>query len=232
MRNLGLFIALTSFVWVGTARAQVEKTTADSTATSEPAAVAPASGAESAPALVAAAPASKMQVGIAFLPMLMGSMGRGPSGDDSWDDMSPAYGVGLSFGYNVVAGLSVGVAPQVLFHVKPKANSDSAKEYDLVARIAYAYAVIPKLSVVAELLPGYSIISLPDSMTYLGDKPPKPKGLVLGAGAGAAYDISDLLFVNLGIGYQMGFQKMTVGSSDMDVKTKFLRIAVGGGVKF
>jgi hypothetical protein len=164
--------------------------------------------------------------------MLLGSMGTGSSGDDSWADMSPAYGVGLSFGYNVIAGLSVGIAPQVLFHVKDKNASDSAKEYDLMARIAYAYTVMPKLAVYAEFLPGYSIVSLPSSVTYLGEKPPSPKGLVIGGGVGVAFDVTDQFFVNLGIGYQMAYQKMTVGGGDNDVKTKFLRIALGGGMKF
>jgi hypothetical protein len=173
-----------------------------------------------------------MQVGIAFLPMLLGKVGTGPSGDDTWEDMSLAYGIGLSFGYNVIPGLSVGVAPQVLLHVKAKDASKSMTEYDLMARIAYAYTVIPKLAVYAEILPGYAIVTLPSGTTYMGEKPPSPKGLVLGFGAGAAYDVADQFFVNLGVGYQMGFQKMSVAGATNDVKTKFLRIALGGGMKF
>jgi opacity protein-like surface antigen len=100
-----------------------------------------------------------------------------------------------------------------------------------MARIAYEYAVIPRLAVYAEFLPGYSIISLPSSVTFLGEKPPSPKGFVLDFGAGAAFDITDQFFVNLGIGYQMGWQN-TSGGGGQDYKTRFLRIALGGGVKF
>ncbi len=228
MRRLSLFIGLLSLASASAVQAQEETPAPESGA--PPVAAAP----EAASAAVAAgsAPESKMQVGIAFLPMLLGRMGTGSSGDDTWADASPAYGVGLSFGYNVIPGLSVGIAPQVLFHVKDKNASDSAKEYDLMARIAYAYTVMPKLAVYAEVLPGYAIISLPSSVSYLGEKPPSPKGLVIGGGVGAAFDVTDELFVNLGVGYQMGFQKMTVAGSDNDVKTKFLRIALGGGMKF
>jgi hypothetical protein len=218
MRRPGLLVGLTLFALAGSVRAQEESPATESAAlgTAAPAAV----------------PVSKMQVGIAFLPMLKGSTGTGPSGDDDWAAMKPAYGVGLTFGYNIIAGLSVGVAPQVLFRVQEEKDyPDPSKEYDLMARFAYAYAVLPHLSVYAEFLPGYSIIKLPSSRTFGGENH-TPKGLVLGFGAGAAYDINELIFVNLGIGYQMGFQKFAFEGGDQDFKTKFLRIALGGGVKF
>ena len=224
MRRLTLFVGLTLLALAGTARAQ------DETPAAEPAPVAEAAPA----AAAAAAPESKMQVGIAFLPMLMGKVGAGPSGDDTWSDLKLAYGVGLSFSYNVIAGLSVGIAPQVLFGVKGKDGGDAMKECDIMARIAYAYSVIPKLAVYAEVLPGYSILFLPDSLIMMGEKPDSPKGFVIGFGAGAAYDITDQFFANLAVGYQMAFQKTkTPGENeDYDMRTKFLRIAVGGGMKF
>jgi len=224
MRRLTLFVGLTLLALAGSARAQ------DETPAAEPA---PSTEAAPAPA-AAAAPESRMQVGIAFLPMLMGKVGAGPSGDDTWSDLELAYGVGLSFSYNVIAGLSVGIAPQALFAVKSKDGGDAMKEYDIMARIAYAYSVIPKLAVYAEVLPGYSILSLPSSLTMMGEKPDSPKGFVVGFGAGAAYDITDQFFANLAVGYQMAFQKTkTPGENeDYDMRTKFLRIAVGGGMKF
>jgi hypothetical protein len=196
MRKLSLFVALMLFALAGSAQAQ------DGTPAADPGAAPAAAATELPPA--AAAAESKMQLGIAFLPMLLGKAAAGSSGDNTSYDMSLAYGVGLSFGYNVIAGLSVGVAPQVLFRVKTKEESKSWKEYDLMARIAYAYNVIPKLAVYAEFLPGYSIISFPSSKTFFG-KVPTPKGLVLGFGAGAAYDVTDQFFVNLGVGYQIGY---------------------------
>jgi hypothetical protein len=137
----------------------------------------------------------------------------------------------------VIAGLSVGIAPQLLLGVKQNENGlqDSAKEWDFMARIAYAYPVLPKmLDVYAEVLPGYSIITWPDSYSVFGVKPDAAKGFVIGAGAGAAYSINDLFYVNLGVGYQLGLQKTKtpVENQDADFKTRALRIAVGGGVKF
>lgn len=226
MRKLSLSFGLALFALAGSARAQ------DETPATAPAAEPAATAAEPAAPAAAAAPESRMQVGIAFLPMFLGSLGVGNTGDDSWADMSPAYGVGLSFDYRVIAGLSVGVAPQFLFHVKGKDEHDSSMEYDIMARIAYAYTVIHKLAVYAEFLPGYSVISFPSSKTSLGEKTPDAKGFVLAFGGGAAFDITDQFFVNLGIGYQMGFQNYSVGGGGQDYKVKFLRIALGGGMKF
>jgi long-subunit fatty acid transport protein len=183
---------------------------------------------------VAAAPASRFQVGVAFLPIVLGRVATGPSGNDTSSNLDFAYGVGLSFGYRVIEGLSVGVAPQVVFHLSSKDSAgypviDSEKEYDLMARIAYAYTVVPKLDVYAEVLPGYSFVTY--NQIILGSQAPKAHGVVFGGGLGAAFAITDRFFANAGVGYQSGFQ-VSHGIRDNDVKTKFLRIALGGGVRF
>jgi hypothetical protein len=226
MRRLNLIVALALFVPVSTARAQEE-----APAATEPDAV-PAE-ATLAPA-AAGTPANNFQVGVAFLPMLLGKVATGPSGSDTSSNLDFAYGVGLSFGYRVLAGLSVGIAPQVVFHLTSKDSAgysviDSEKEYDLLARIAYAYTVAPKVDVYAEILPGYSFLTY--NQILQGSKAPKAHGVVLGGGLGVAFAISERFFVNAGVGYQQGFQ-VSHGISDRDVKTKFVRIALGGGVKF
>lgn len=228
MRKLSLIAALTLFALAGSARAQDETTTPEAAAEPAPdTEVAP-------PSEGTVAPGSKFRVGIAFLPMLMGKGGGGDKSDITWEDLKTAYGVGLSFGYKVIAGLSVGIAPQILLNVKGKENDpyDASKEWDIMARIAYEYTVIPKLDVYGEVLPGYSIIQFAGGRTYVGEAPSNPKGFVIGFGAGAAYDITDQFFANLGIGYQMGFASFSTPMGDQAARTKFLRIALGGGMKF
>ena len=238
MRKLSLFVGLTLFAMAGSARAQDETPVDEPATTADTAEAAPAPASETA---AAAAPESKMQVGVAFLPMLLGKWTGGPSDDTNTADLSFAYGVGLSFGYNVIPGLSVGIAPQILLNVKQKDGFGSAeKEWDFFARIAYAYRVIPELAIYAEVLPGYALSTFEMSVTTMNGpaKSSKPKGFVIGGGLGAAYDVTDLVFVNLGVGYQFGFQSMAVPNEDPSkpdvdyaAKSRFLRIAVGGGVK-
>jgi hypothetical protein len=140
-----------------------------------------------------------------------------------------AYGFGLSAGYEVLPGLVVGIAPQVLLNVQPKPSDTvhppAAKEYDLMARIAYESRIVDTITVYAEVLPGFSRISPSDDTI-------ESTGLVLAIGAGCAMDLDDRFFINLGGGYQMGFQSQTAGVHQMELRTKYVRVAMGGGVRF
>jgi hypothetical protein len=228
MRIAALIIGVVLFLPVSTARAQEEAPATVTKHTPGPAAK------EGIIPTVAAAPATRGQVGAAFLPMLLGRVATGPSGNSTSSNLVFAYGVGLSVGYRVLAGLSVGLAPQIISHLSSKDSAgypviDSEKEYDLMARVAYAYALVRKLDVYAEVLPGYSFVTY--NKIILGAQVPKARGIVLGSGLGAAFNISDRFFANAGVGYQVGFQESS-GISNRNVRTRFLRIALGGGVKF
>jgi opacity protein-like surface antigen len=226
MRKVSLLVAVTLLTLTGAARAQDEAPAAPA---GDSAAAAPTAAPETvaAPAAAPAAADSKMQLGLNLLPMALGKVSSTDplNGGSTSADLAFAYGVGLSFGYAVIPGLTIGVAPQALFNVKGKdASGTASKEYDLMARVAYAYTVAPKFAIYAEVLPGYSIISNP-SPADAG------KGLVLAGGVGATMDVTDQVFLNLGVGYQMGFQKISQSGMNIDEKAKFLRIALGAGVK-
>jgi hypothetical protein len=158
----------------------------------------------------------KMDGGATFLLM---PLGRG----NGYYDLAFAYGVGVSLGYTVFRGLSVGVAPQVLFNIRHK-DVDPQKQYDLMARIAYAFRVAAKIAICGEVLPGYSIISPPK-----GDS---ARGFVVAAGVGGAIDLVDRMFVNVGVGYQWGSQSLWIDGTQYFERTSFLRVALGGGMRF
>ena len=157
----------------------------------------------------------KMDGGATFLLM---PLGRG----NGQDDLALAYGVGVSLGYTVFHGLSLGLAPQVLFNIKRA--EDPRKQYDLMARIVYTYRATTRISVYGEVLPGYSIIS-----PRKGDS---ATGFVVAAGAGGAVDLTDRLFANVSVGYQYGLQALQIEGTKYFERDTFLRIAVGGGVRF
>lgn len=246
MRTLTPLVALTLSALTGTAGAQ-ETTPAAATAsaTTEPAATAsveppPATATAAAtPAVVQAdalpAPAPttserKWQVGLSFLPM---SLGKYTYSDTFTSTVTSeayfAYGLGLSGGYEILRGLVVGLAPQVIFNVQPKpsdtANPPAAMQIDFLARVAYGYRVANTLSVYAEVMPGYSRIDPSDEA--------RPSwGFVLALGAGCAMDLTDRYFLNVAGGYQIGFQSQSAGVHELELRTKYVRVAVGGGIKF
>jgi hypothetical protein len=140
-----------------------------------------------------------------------------------------AYGFSLSVGYEVLPGLFVGLAPQAIFNVQAKPSDTfyeaAMRQYDIMARVAYVFPVLDAISVYAEVLPGYSLIVPSDNAAV-------SKGLVLAFGVGCAMDMTDRFFINLGAGYQMGFQSQTSGIHQMQLRTKYVRVALGGGVRF
>jgi hypothetical protein len=142
-------------------------------------------------------------------------------------DAAFAYGVSLSAGYEVLPNFVVGLAPQLLLNVKEKepeikTEGDTAvKEIDVFVRLAYEYPVVETIRVYAEALPGYSLIR-----NNAGSK-----GFILAGGVGAVMDIADRYFLNVGAGYQVGYQKWSEGSITYDTSTRFIRVLLGGGMR-
>jgi opacity protein-like surface antigen len=122
-------------------------------------------------------------------------------------------------------GFTIGFAPQAIFNVKAKEDTNPASnEYDLFARVAYTQPLVETIAVYAEFLPGYSLIVPSDGDTA--------KGLVVALGAGVSMDVTPRIFANLGVGYQAGFQKLPPMDQSQDVRTKYVRVALGGGWRF
>jgi hypothetical protein len=212
MRIRGTLIALSLLAWSGPARAE-----------------------EPAPATVAAtgsaaAPRRPFLLGASFLPMALGQYTFSDSfTSTTTQDAYFAYGVGLSGSYELLRGLLVGLAPQAIFNVQAKpsdaAYAKAMTELDFMVRVAYAHHVVDTIAVYAEALPGYSLIIPADNAAV-------SKGMVLGFSVGAAVDLIDRAFVNIGAGYQVGFQSQTQGIHHPELRTSYVRVAIGAGMKF
>lgn len=207
-------------------------------ATSQAQGAVPAAAAPAPPPVDAAVPATESQPArdprrielcLSFLPMEVGKLTVPVGAMEATGDASFAYGVGLAFNYRMMAGLSIGLAPQAIFNVKYKVSPSpvpipTATEYDVMARLAYTAPVVETIALYAEVLPGYSLIAQPGSAA---------KGFVLGLGGGVVMGLGDRSFANLGVGYQIGFQTVSQASTlSADDRTKYLRVALGGGVRF
>ncbi len=221
IRTTSWLVGLSVIALAFTARAQPTSATVETAPPAVGVAEAPA------PMPVAAAepprePTKRLQLGVSFLPMARGKHEVTAAGMTEAVDGAFAYGVGFVAAYRLVSGLSLGVAPQLIFNGKPKeASAEGGKQWDLLARVAYDYAIADVVSLYAEVLPGYSIFYPPGSDTS--------KGLVIAVGVGAAMDLTQRLFAQLGVGYQMGFQSQTAVAS---YHTNYVRVSLGGGVKF
>ena len=245
MRTATTLVGLTLFALAGTARAQEAAPAADKASAPEadkaaameppPApAPAPVEAANAAPAEgnVAAKPVPakaeaeqrKLQLGLNFLPMALGKYTYEKAAVPETEDASFAYGVGLSVVYEVLPGLLVGLAPQLTFNVRPKLEANPARQLDLLARIAYAYRLPGGLSIYAEVLPGYSMIMLKQGSA--------PKGMVVAFGAGTVMDLTERVFASLGVAYQLGFHNQSLGASTAENRTQYVRVSLGGGVRF
>jgi hypothetical protein len=189
----------------------------------------------------APSPPRNTELVLSFLPMGLGSFTGVPGGMNVTADASFAYGLSVSWRYLIVPGLSIGITPQAIFNVEPKDQNELpwpvSREFDFFARVAYTVPVADTIRLYAEVMPGYSLI-WPSS----GDS---PKGFVIEAGAGCAMDLTDRVFVDLGAGYQWGFQSLLLkGQPDpmmmnkkgpdvtVDARTKYLRVALGVGRRF
>jgi hypothetical protein len=244
MRTASTLVGLTVFALAATAGvptiafaatpAENAPATATPAVAAPPTTLSPAAATEG--TAVSAAPAQpgpttkrKRQVGIGFVPAALGTFKYNPDPTKTiTSDAAFAYGFSLSLGYEVLPNLVVGVAPQILFNVKekePNIKSDDTggvRQIDILARVAYEYPVVETIRVYAEALPGYSLIRNASGS----------KGLIVAFGLGAAMDIGDRYYLNVGAGYQIGFQKWSEGSITYDTSTRFVRVVLGGGMRF
>src|SRR3569832_587712 len=187
--------------------------------------LAPLATEASAPASDVSAPHGKWTVGLSALPMALGRFISTPGGMRSDQQAAFAYGGSLNINYDVLPGLSVGLAPQYIYNVKVKEESgDAAKEFDGLLRIAYTHTVTEGIGFFVEALPGYSIILPPAGS--------KPAGLVVAFGAGLNIDMSEHAFANFGAGYQLGFQNVSTDAGTSATRTKNKRETNGNSVRF
>jgi hypothetical protein len=141
-----------------------------------------------------------------------------------------AYGFGLAADYRFFRGLSAGIAPQRIYNVNYKVNPNplaptpAVSETDFLLRLAYTFQPDETIGLYLEALPGYSHLNQP-----MGDL---ATGFVFGLGAGAEIEISKQAFATLGGGYQWGFQSLNVAGDKLDARTSYVRVNLGGGVRF
>jgi hypothetical protein len=89
--------------------------------------------------------------------------------------------------------------------------------------------LLDKLAVYALVTPGYSIFLIPSSAkAYIEN----PKGFEIGFYAGGSYDIIPNLGVFFELGYQLGFQKLSVMGISASAGVDYLALNLGAHYNF
>ncbi len=180
-------------------------------------------GAVERPAPVAVARARRWEAGLSVLAMGPGTVTSFDGTMTQSGEATFAYGGSLWASYRVIAGLTVGLAPQVLIDVAAKGD-EGLKEYNLLARIGYEMPILEGMDLYVAALPGYSL--KPGGAKVI-------RGPVVVFEAGMLMDLSDRTFANLGVGYQLGYQDIIFGpGAQYPDRENYLRIEIGGGLRF
>ncbi len=169
-------------------------------------------------AAVSRPPAEPAKLGVMFSLLPTGTLSGTASTDTVFAmAVAPFIDVGIN------PYVAVGLSPQVIFRVKGDGfTGESAKEFDLRARVTARAPVSPGVAAFARLSPGYSIIALPSTSSGASAEP-NPKGMMVDFSVGTEVALVPRLFLTVDLGYQVGFQS----NSDGDLHTRYLHIGAG-----
>jgi hypothetical protein len=179
----------------------------------------------------------RIEVGVAFLPMSLGTLTQTPGGFETSVDAKFAPGVSLQAGYEVlvpngfVPGVVVGIAPQVIWDVQWKEapiglDIRKYREDDFMGRVAVGWTLAETVRLYLEVLPGFS------RLVPVGFDGRNASGFVIAGGFGAAMNLGDHMFANLGGGIQKGYQKLPEEDLNAKTRTEFVRVTLGVGARF
>lgn len=223
-------VLLATLSMVGGAAMAQEPPAAPPPGAEPPAAEPPAAAAPAASAAMegGGAAGTKMRLGLNIVPMPFGTLKASGGGLSMSTDTKFAYGAFAFFDYLLSPNFFGGIAVQYTLNLNSKDDTgDAAKQLDIMLRLGGGGYVADKLQLYGYASPGYSIIMVPSGTPY-----DNPKGFVLGLHAGAMYDVTPGAFLNLEIGYQLGFQSTSVLGTSVDVKSNLAQIGLGGGLRF
>lgn len=172
----------------------------------------------------AAAEAQNLHAGVDLRVLPAGKIKIEGPGINASTDTAVAFGFVGHVDYVITPNIMVGLMPQLLLNVKGENANESAKELDLMARVAGGLPM-GEVMLFGYLAPGYSFIFIPDADN-------NPKGLVLDFGFGGSYSINEAVYFSFDAGYQLGFQSVTANGQTGDIKTSFLHLGAGIGARF
>ena len=137
---------------------------------------------------------------------------------DGMVELPAAFAAELQGGYRIRPFLSVALASQMLFNVKPN-HEDSANELGVFVQAIGHLALRSRWDLNVFVAPGFSVLFVPDASDA--------KGLAFRYGGGPMFHVSEHISVGVEFSHQLGFQKADRGGGDADMRTSFLSLVAG-----
>lgn len=178
------------------------------------------------PAFAEAPGRARVSLGIVAAPVGSYTVrGFGLSGSG---DTEPAFALRPAIDFSLSDYVFIGFSLQYVMNVNTdglaNANVDASKALDLLARVGAHAPVADVVHLFGYVAPGYSIIYPPNDGN-------KPQGFVLAASGGALFSVGSRAFLTGEIGYQWGFQELTIANTDFDANLNYLLLSLGLGIK-
>jgi hypothetical protein len=151
------------------------------------------------------------------------------AGDMILDEATePAAALSLFVGYAFHRQVDVTFAPRVIVDARgPGLESDGTTQVDLAVRITGAVPLARNLDLFGQLSPGYSFLS-GTSNRFAATR---PRGFLIGAGAGLAYALTPSFAVHGEVGVTRGSQHQDIEVDgerfETPAETSFLHLGVG-----
>jgi len=146
----------------------------------------------------------------------------GTQGNSSKIDAEQTWGGSASVEYFPAPNLAIGAEPGIVFGLKPTGAPSSNTQLDMRLRIRVGNLVTNHTFA----LQGYATAGVSWVFPMNGDT---AQGMIAGLGIAVTIPLRGTQFVGLDVGYQHGWQGVTVGGVDGDLSTRFLHFGVGLG---
>jgi hypothetical protein len=172
-----------------------------------------------------AMPAPRARLGLNVVPMPVGTVEAEAGGFTGSDDMAAAFGFMPFLDFLVTPNFFIGFTPTYILNVKSEDADDAGTQLDLLLRLGGGAPVSDRLDLYGYLAPGYSIVDIANVDN-------NAKGFALGIHGGVMFSVSSAVFLNGELGYQIGFQEVSLPViGTVDSKTSYLQIGLGGGLR-
>jgi hypothetical protein len=133
-------------------------------------------------------------------------------------DFPAVFAAEAQVGYRFFPFLSVALAPQMLFNLKPD-HEDSADELGVFVQTTGHLALKPQWDLDLFVAPGYSVLIVPGA--------DNAKGLAFRWGGGPMFHLTEHVSFAAEFSHQLGFQRTERDGSDVDMETTFFSMVAG-----